>query len=76
MTSSYATYTATFNYEYSFNDVCIDSDASSSTGYQVTSSDGANGTVIFKLGAQTLSVAVKKFTPGASTSSSLVNKLA
>jgi chitodextrinase len=41
LTSSYATYTATFNYEYSFNDVCIDSDDSSSTGYQVTSSDGA-----------------------------------
>ncbi|MBR7835430.1 fibronectin type III domain-containing protein [Actinospica durhamensis] len=40
LTSSNATYSATFNYEYSFNDVCIDSDASSATGYQVTSSDG------------------------------------
>ena len=40
LTSSAATYTATFNYEYSFNDTCIDSDDSSSTGYQVTSSDG------------------------------------
>ena len=40
LTSGNATYTATFNYEYSFNDVCIDSDASSATGYQVTSSDG------------------------------------
>ncbi|HTJ67125.1 MAG TPA: spherulation-specific family 4 protein [Actinospica sp.] len=39
LTSSYATYTATFNYEYAFNDVCIDTDASSATGYQVTSSD-------------------------------------
>ena len=40
LTSSTATYTATFNYEYAFNDVCIDSDDSSSTGYQATSSDG------------------------------------
>jgi hypothetical protein len=39
LTSTYATYTASFNYEYAFNDVCIDSDDSSTTGYQVTSSD-------------------------------------
>jgi Spherulation-specific family 4/Fibronectin type III domain len=40
LTSSTATYTASFNYEYAFNDVCIDTDESSATGYQVTSSDG------------------------------------
>jgi hypothetical protein len=41
---------------------------------QVTSDDGVNGTVIFPVGRQTLSVDVEKFTPPSSSSS--VNKLA
>lgn len=41
---------------------------------QISSDDGLNGTVIFPVGRQTLSVSVKKYTPPSSSSS--VNKLA
>ena len=44
-------------------------------GAQVTSTDGVHGTVVFKSGHQTLSLAVTKFTPNTATSSLLVNKI-
>jgi len=43
---------------------------------QVTSADGVHGTVIFPDGHSTISLAVTKFTPNTTSTSSTVNKLA